>query len=172
MSTTMPNDEFQKLCNALKIEFLAVAANPHEKNGGIERADRTLHMTYNPLRMDDRLSNLDDLVLEGTYGKNLICGSKLGLALRLIYVVQSLISDDFDFLLPHPVSVAQQFTSRAHHRFNLMLGKQPHASGIQNLVPHPPVYFWRYWEGWLGPAKILNITEHNIVLSQNGHQKH
>lgn len=46
-----------------------------------------------------------------------------------------------------------------------------HTSRNPSLVPHIPAYFWRDGKGWLGPAKILSVTEHNVNLSHNGHQK-
>lgn len=41
---------------------------------------------------------------------------------------------------------------------------------MPNLVPRLHANFWRDKDEWLGPAKILNITEHNVILAYNGHQ--
>lgn len=114
-------------------------------------------MAYSRLRIVDRRTHLDDLLLEATYDKNLICGSKLVSAFELMYVVLHRITDDLDSVLPPDVSVHQQSARTAINRVNLMLHKPPYASGIPDLLSRLPIHFWRDNEGWLGPAEILEI---------------
>lgn len=52
-----------------------------------------------------------------------------------------------------------------------MLREAPHASLRQKLLHLLPVYFWRDGEEWPGPAKIINITKHEVVVMHNSQLK-
>lgn len=97
------NNKFRNLCAKWKINLPIVAAHHHDANGVNERASRTLRLTFDRLRAADHRISLDDLVLEATYGKNLVRWSKLVSSFELLYAVQPCISDDLKFLLPPAV---------------------------------------------------------------------
>lgn len=148
-----------------------VAANHHEANGIIERDIQTLRMKHNRLCAVDHRSRRDDLVQRATNGKNLIQGSKLLSAFWLLYAVQHRILDRLNNLMTPLALISAQCTCTAHDSVNLMIQKPPHGSKVHHLVLNLQTFFLGDGKEWLGPAKILDITQHNVGFFHNDHFK-
>lgn len=93
---------------------------------GIEHMDCILEKTHNRPRVVDRRSRLDGMIMESTYEKYLIRGSKTSSNIELMYVVHPQISDSSNLLMPFPPTVCANHKKKVRHKIIMMLHKSAH----------------------------------------------
>ncbi len=79
------NLDFKNMCNDISARFVPLAANDHEANGTVERANRTLRNFFRRIRAENQKSAVADILSEATYGKNICIGSKIASSFELLY---------------------------------------------------------------------------------------
>lgn len=69
--------DFLEYCTDVGIRLIPVAANSHESNGAIERANRTLRSFFDRLRLCDQKGLTADIASEAIFGKNINRGNRV-----------------------------------------------------------------------------------------------
>ncbi len=156
------NRDFTSMCSGISAEFIPVAANDHEANGTIERANRTLRNFFMRTRAENQKSSIGDILAEATFGKNICVGSKAASSFDLLYGHKPRLMDSA--LQPHspPVSISEHVKKVASQRINRML-----RSNIRRTDPVKVgdyVYYWRDNARWLGPARVVDISDHIVTV--------
>ena len=167
--------EFLHFCESIETNFIAIAANHHEANGVIERANRTIRMYYDKLRLAHGKSSVHECVERATFAKN-ICRNAdsvspferlYGRTANIMQGLPSIIHPNIASSLPNPNSVttSRESSKRVKRAIKSQL-RCPIKPSIGDMV-----YFWRDKQRWLGPARVLNLGDHAALLNHNGHKK-
>lgn len=143
--------------------------NAHESNGSFERANRTLRSYHNLLIVFNHRSPTTDIVSYAAFGKNINCGNRIASSFEVIYNRSPLISGEAEFPKQPPPSMCSYCTLVARQIIDTRLRSNLRDPIILNVEDE--VYFWRYHDGWLGPATVGSIDKTIVSVLQNGNLK-
>lgn len=158
-----------EFCKTAGITLIPVAADAHEANGTIERANRSLRSHFNRLRLNDQRASTVELVQEAAYARNINRGNNLASPFELLYHrTPSLHGKDETPQKP----IASIKENNAH------ITRRRVAALLRSNIRDPPkvsigdvVHFWRDNDGWLGPAEVITVTDYGVEISHNGIMK-
>lgn len=66
--------KFPIFCERNDIDLVELAANDHEENNIVERANHTLRIFFRRFRSEKQNSSITDIISEATYAKNICKG--------------------------------------------------------------------------------------------------
>lgn len=125
-------------------------------------------MFFDRLRACDKKSLVESIVTEPTYGKNISKGSKLASSYELMFEQKPRIANGIDCSTRKIISIEERNSHSALKRLQCML---------RNIIrKHPKfhigqnVYIWRDNFGWIEPAKITSLEDHNVSVEHDGHK--
>lgn len=88
-----------------------------------------------------------------------------------MYLVRPRISDNIGLLIPPPATVCANREKKARYKINPTLRKLPHAFSGHEFQHNLPIYFWSDGEDWIELAKIIDRTEHDVIVKQKNKLK-
>ncbi len=150
------------MCSGISAQFFPVAANDHEANGTIERANRTLRNFFMRIRAENQKSSVGEILAEATFGKNICVGSKTASSFELLYGRKPRLLDSSSQPHSPPVTISEHVKAVANQRINRML-----RSNIRRTDPVKVgdyVYYWRDNVRWLGPARVVDVSDHIVTV--------
>ena len=160
------NSAFEAFCHTNDIELISIAANAHESNGSIERANRTLRTIFNRIRSFNQKSPLSEIVSEATFGKNITKGNKMASSYELIFGHKPRIFDEIDCQADKSINIEQENEHKSRSRLNTMLRSNVRKN--PDFQIGQPVYIWRDNNGWIGPAKLFSLDRDSVTVIHNG----
>ena len=159
--------EFRDFCGSINATLVPVAANHHEGNTVVERANRTIRSYFNRLALAEPQTDLINLVAAATYHKNTCRGHNKASPFELLYGRPPRISGICN---PDTHGNIQDVTADAQRRQLQAALKSSTRRAIHTKVGES-VYIWRDGSGWIGPASVIAVREHEIDVLHNGHVK-
>lgn len=144
------------------IQHVELAANDHEANGAVERANRTLRNFFRRLRSEKPKVPLSSVLREATYAKNICKGSKLASSFELQYGQQPRIMQEFDVVNIPAVSVAEHIEKKTNDRLNKMVNTKPRSK--TEIKVGDFVYYWRDNRRWLGPGRVIDVGTNVVTI--------
>ncbi len=73
------------MCGEVCAEFIPEAANDHEANGSVERANQTLRNFFRRVRAGDQKAPVEDILSQATYAENICAGTEAASSFKLLY---------------------------------------------------------------------------------------
>lgn len=142
-----------KFCRDHDIELVELAANDHEANGTVERANRTLRIFFRRLRSEQQKTVLSKTLSEATYAKNIYKGSKMASSFQLLYGQPPRIMTDQDIFKIPAVKMAERVQDVAKKRLGKLVESKQRRQPEVSIGDY--VYFWRDKLRWKGPARVV-----------------
>jgi len=164
--------DFLTFCHSINTEFVDIAANHHEGNGVIERANRTVRMYFDRIRLADKKSTVHDCVQRATYAKNICRGQDSISPYERLYGRMPHLFKDLPVAaetLPKPELGDQSLPVESRRRVQAALKSQVRCPDRPTVGQS--VFFWRDGKKWLGPATVTKVNKHNAILNHNGYSK-
>jgi len=152
--------DFQKFCKENGIDLVELAANDHEANGMVERANRTLRSFFRRIQSASPKRSVSSILPEATYAKNICKGSKLTSSFQLLYGQHPRIMADIDVSKLDTVTLEAHVESVAKSKLMKMIDTKPVSAPDIKVGDY--VNFWRDRERWIGPAQVVEVGD-NIV---------
>lgn len=156
--------EFKEFCSLFDIKLITIAANYHEANSIVERANRTIRNHFNRLRYAEPRSSLVDLVAAATFHKNTSRGNKNASSFELLYEhiprLSTVCNPETHGTIEDNVAHVRQRQLKAGLKANI---RKSHPFCVGEAV-----YFWRDQHGWVGPGIITKINDYDVYIAHNG----
>ena len=160
--------EFKFFCDNNEIKMIPIAANGHEVNGAIESANNIIKNFLRRLRIFDKKSEINEILSEATYVKNICKGDKLASSFELLYGRKPPILREY-YQSGKIINLDEQNSHKARQRIFRMVNSK--TLKYPNLKIGDYVYFWRDNSGWIGPGKIVESSENNVKILHNSKLK-
>ena len=149
--------KFADFCSENGIELLELAANDHEANGIVERANRTLRSFFRRLRSEKQKLSVTCVLSEATYAKNICKGSRLTSSSQLLYGQHPRILAEHDILNTPVITLEEHVKNTAKNRMNKLINTRPRKKAVINVGDF--IFYWRDKQRWLGPARVVEVDE-------------
>jgi len=153
---------FADFCKDNDINLVEIAAEDHQANGAVERGNRTLRSFFRRLRAEKPKAAVSTILAEATYAKNICKGSKLASSFELQYGQRPRILQEFDVVNSKAVTVDEHVQNVSRTRLNRMVNSKPRSLPEINVGDF--VYFWREKRRWLGPARVVKVTDNVVTI--------
>lgn len=151
---------FYSFCSENGITLAEHAANDHEANGTVERANRTLKSFFRRIRSDKPKSSVSEILREATYAKNICKGSKLASSFELLYCQKPRIIAEHDVVRETAITLDEHVADVAKKRVNDMVNSKPRK--LPTISVGDYAFFWRDDKRWIGPGKVVHVG--NVVV--------
>lgn len=156
-------DEFLKFCRSFDIKFNSVAANHHEGNAIVERANRSIRDHVNRMALAEPQASLVQRVLCATFHKNTSRGHNKASSFELLYNRVPKLSTICN---PTEHGTAEDNIVEARRR-QLRAALNSKRRTAPTVREGDSVYFWRDNNGWTGPGSVIETDGRIVHIKHN-----
>lgn len=154
---------FLEFCRSHNIKLVAVAANHHEGNAIVERANRSIRAYVNRLLITEPQNTLIDIVAAATFFKNTSRGHQKSSSFELLYNRSPTLSSICN-PLTHG-SLQDNIAAARCRQLNAALNANRRVSPLYKVGES--VFFWRDNIGWIGPATVVKVEKYALEVLHN-----
>lgn len=160
-------EEFLAFCRDIGATPNFVAANHHEGNAVVERANRSIRSYFERITRANPNLILVDAVSAATFYKNICRGHGAASSFELLYKRSPRVTEICEPKQPGTIQQAARDFRRRQLQSALKARVRTH-DGIQ---AGELVHIWRDGRGWIGPARVTSVQEHAVRVKHNGRSK-
>ena len=166
------NETIKSFCKENGIHLIITAAEDHGQQGAIEVANKILKSFFK--RIQSSLTNpskfdLADAVAQACYAKNISFGSKLASSYELLFSVTPRIVPGTESKLVPPCTLEAFFSHQA--KLKMLKASQAAPRNFKSIGVGDFVMFRREKDGWLGPARVVQVQGNIISFLHNERTK-
>lgn len=155
---------FIQFCSSKDIRFVSVAANHHEGNAIVERANRSIREHLRKLALAEPRTSLVDLVSAATFHKNTTRGHNRASSFELLYNRVPRLSTICN---PTQHGSAEGNIAEARRR-QVQAGLHANIRTSPSVSVGEEVFFWRDNQGWIGPGSVRSKNGNLLEIMHNG----
>lgn len=156
--------QFLGFCMSLDIQFAPVAANHHEGNALVERANRSIREHVNRIALAEPRQSLVQLVSAATYHKNTTRGHNKASSFELLYGRSPRLSSVCN---PSQHGIIDG-NIKDRRRRQLQAALHSNIRKSSSVQVGDSVFFWRDQRGWVGPGLVVDHRGSTVMIEHGG----